>query len=456
MRSSQRSQGGSSVQLVAAGWIDRATADDMVSLATDVGASPMQVGAVLLIDAGAGFDVQRAIATVGERIRGVPRLRQRLVPTPPGCGRPVWVDAPAFRLEEHVDQLRCPGPADERAVLELAATRITERLPPDRPLWRMTFVTAIEGDRAALIVAFHHVLADGIGGLAVLASLVDGAAVGPVAAFPEQAPSTQELALDALRTRVTTLRRLPTGLRRVRAAFAQLRLGSPAAAQPCSIQQPTGPRRRFALVRVDLAVLRSVAHRDDATVNDVVLTAVAAALRSLCASRGESVSRFVISVPVSARRQASADDLGNEVGVIPIEIPAAGDRRDRLRAIAERTRAAKRTPPAASTAVLGPAFRVLARLGVFEWFIDRQHRVHTFVTNLRGPDTPLSFTGAPITDVIAVSVTTGNVSVAFAVLSYAGTLGITVIADPDACPDLDVLVDALESELAALTDRGDA
>ena len=194
----------------------------------------------------------------------------------------------------------------------------------------------------------------------------------------------------------------------------------------------------------------TVAHRDGATVNDVALTAVAAALRSLLASRGESVDRFVISVPVSARRQASASDLGNEVGVIPLEIPADGDPRDRLRTIAARTQAAKRTPPAASTAVLGPAFRVLARLGLFEWFIDRQRRVHTFVTNLRGPDARLFFTGAPITDVVAVSVTTGNVSVAFAVLSYAGTLGITVIADPDACPDLDVLVGALEAELATL------
>ena len=455
MHSSRRSQGGGSVRLVAAGVIDRATADDMVSLVTDVGAAPMQVGAVLLIDAGAGFDAQRAIATVGERIRSVPRLRQRLAPTPPGCGRPVWVDAPGFRLEEHVDHLTCPAPADEGAVLALAAATINERLPADRPLWRMTLVTGIEGNRAALIVAFHHVLADGIGGLTVLANLVDGAAVGPVAAFPQRAPSTRELVLDALRTRAVALRRLPAGLRRVRAALTQLRLGSPAAARPCSIQQPTGPRRRFAVVRCDLGAVRSVARRDDATVNDVVLTAVAAALRSLCASRGESVDRLVISVPVSARREASADALGNEVGVVPIEVPAAGDARHRLRVVAERTRAAKRTQPGASTAVLGPAFRVLVRLGLFGWFIDRQHRVHTFVTNLRGPDTALSFADAAITDIIAVSVTTGNVSVAFAVLSYAGTLGITVIADPDACPDLDVLVGALELELAALTDQGE-
>jgi hypothetical protein len=42
------------------------------------------------------------------------------------------------------------------------------------------------------------------------------------------------------------------------------------------------------------------------------------------------------------------------------------------------------------------------------------------------------------------------VTVSLAVLSYAGRLDITLIADPDACPDLDVLRDALQGELDRL------
>ena len=45
----------------------------------------------------------------------------------------------------------------------------------------------------------------------------------------------------------------------------------------------------------------------------------------------------------------------------------------------------------------------------------------------------------------------GNVTVAFAVLSYAGTLTVTVIVDGDACPDPEALVAALQGELDALT-----
>jgi hypothetical protein len=46
---------------------------------------------------------------------------------------------------------------------------------------------------------------------------------------------------------------------------------------------------------------------------------------------------------------------------------------------------------------------------------------------------------------------TGNVTVAFAVLSYAGTLTVTVTVDADAVPDSGLLVDALRAELDALT-----
>ena len=83
--------------------------------------------------------------------------------------------------------------------------------------------------------------------------------------------------------------------------------------------------------------------------------------------------------------------------------------------------------------------------------MDRQRLVNTFVTNLRGPAERLTFLGAPVEELIPVSGTTGNVTVAFAVLSYAGTLVVTVVADPDGCPDLPALAAALQRQLDLLT-----
>ena len=46
-------------------------------------------------------------------------------------------------------------------------------LPRSRPLWSATFVTGLADGGTGLVIVMNHVLADGIGGLAVLAGLVD-------------------------------------------------------------------------------------------------------------------------------------------------------------------------------------------------------------------------------------------------------------------------------------------
>jgi hypothetical protein len=204
------------------------------------------------------------------------------------------------------------------------------------------------------------------------------------------------------------------------------------------------------VARADLEAVRRTAHAHGATVNDVVLTAVGGALHTLLLARGESVDRFIVSLSVSGRREASATHLGNQVGVVAVDLPATGDLLRRLRVIADTTGAAKRTPRTASTALLGPLFRLLATVGIFRWFINRQRLVHTFVTNLRGPDERLFFLGMPIADVIPVAIVPGNVTVSVALLSYAGRLDATVIADPDAAPDLHTLRDAIQDELDQL------
>jgi len=152
-------------------------------------------------------------------------------------------------------------------------------------------------------------------------------------------------------------------------------------------------------------------------------------------------------MPVSARRHAGVTELGNQVGAVPVSLPATGDPIGRLVAVGRITRKRRTAAAGSSAAVIAPAFRLLAMLGVCGWFVDRQRLVNTFVSNLHGPEHRLSFLGAPVVDVIAVSGIVGNVTVACLALSYAGSLNVTVVADPDCCPDLDGRAEALHSEL---------
>lgn len=100
---------------------------------------------------------------------------------------------------------------------------------------------------------------------------------------------------------------------------------------------------------------------------------------------------------------------------------------------------------------MGAVFRLLGRMRVFQAVIDRQRLVHTFESNLRGPATPLSLAGRPVLRVVPGSVQPGNVGVSFTALSYAGVLGVTVVADPVVVPDHYRVAADLAGALAALT-----
>jgi diacylglycerol O-acyltransferase / wax synthase len=429
-------------------WIERASTDDVMSLVSDRDDPPMQVGAVLLLDVGDHFDAGLLGEVLRQRVVSVPRLRQRLIVVPFGCGRPVWVDDPGFEFDEHFSVVHSPGPVDEESVLAGAVERLTTRLPRDRPLWAATLLTGLGDGRSALVFVFHHVLADGIAGLSVLGRLVDGPQTAAGSDFARPAPSLVRLAMDAAGSRVRSILRLPVMLRRLSSAVVELGPSLRTQATPCSLNRPTGTHRRLGMVRSDLAPVIRLAHQNGATVNDVILTAITAALHLLLVERGEHVPAFVVSIPVSSRPQALHGELGNQSGVVPVLLSATGAFPDRLASTCRATRDAKHHPRGASTALLGPVFRLLARLGIYQRFIDHQRLIHTFVSNLRGPETALTLLGYPITGVIPLSVATGNVTVSFTALSYAGSLVITIGADPDTCPDFDRLQQLLQHQLS--------
>jgi len=438
--------------------LDRASAADLMQFATGDGRAAGHIGAVLVLGAAPGFSVAEARRVLGERIRTVPRLRQRLYRAPPGCGRPYWADDPAFDIDEHVRQACCPPPGDERALLDLAAAQLGEPLPRSRPLWSATFVTGLADGGTGLLVIMDHVLADGIAGLAVLGALTDQAAESAGARtdrFPAPAPRTRELAVDAWRGRLHRVARAgpgaprqARGLRRIRAGIAELGGAPPPRQRPAtSLNRPVGPRRRLDVVTVGLAAIRDAGRAHGGTVNDVVLAAVAGALRTLLATRGEQLDEITVTVPVAARRAASSGELGNQIGIMPVTVPARGDLGARIIRTAAITRERKSRARGASATLFVPAFLLLARIGLLRWFADHQRLVQTFVTNLRGPEGPLTVGGAMVRAIIPIPSTTGNVTVTFAAASYTGTLYITILSDPDGMPDAPALAAALRREL---------
>src|SRR5215468_7019867 len=271
--------------------VDRVSPADLMQLATDVGPAPMNVGAVLVLDPLPGFTVAAAERVLAGRIAAVPRLRQRLRRAPPGCGRPYWADDAEFDERLHVRCRDCPAPGDQPALLGLAAAALTESLSRSRPLWTATFVSGLADGSVGLILVMNHVLADGIGGLAVLAQLADEmAGLAPAdpapASFPLPAPGVRALAADAWAGRARRLSHPATTLRTIWQGVAELGGAGQSRRLPrTSLNHPVGPRRQFDVVAADLGAVRDLGHARGGTVSDVLAAAATGALRALLASR---------------------------------------------------------------------------------------------------------------------------------------------------------------------------
>jgi diacylglycerol O-acyltransferase / wax synthase len=445
--------------------MDRLSAEDRLTLWSDE-RWPQDVGVLAfldgrnLLDPRGDLDIEVVRRALAPRLPRIPRLRQRLLVPRRGLGPPVWVDDPAFDLADHVRVRGVPPPGDEPQLLHMVEDLRRQRLPRTRPLWQVWLLPGMADGRVGLFVRLHHVVADGIAGLATLATLLGDAepsGAPPGDRWPEPAPSPAQLLRDNVRHRAAGLRRAGaalvrpvTTLRRLWSAWPAARelfLGRPGSRT--SLDRLVGPDRTLALARGDLQLMKDIAHAHGATVNDVLLAATADALRALLGSRGEPLEDVVlpIYVPVSLRGADPGNAGGNLIAqmIVPLPLaPADPERRLSLIAAASARRKSLARPS------LGTVFRSRIASGLLVQLIVRQ-RVNLTSTDLPGPREPLSFAGAPVLEVFPLLNLLGNVTVGVGGLSYAGRFGVLVVADAEAVPDLAPFGTTLERSLRALT-----
>jgi WS/DGAT/MGAT family acyltransferase len=371
----------------------------------------------------------------------------------------VWVDDPAFELGAHVRAARVPEPGDEAALLATVAQLRRSRLEPVRPMWEMWLLEGLPDQRVALFVRLHHVLADGVAGVATIGAFLDPdphVPASPVAPWgPEPPPDGRALLHDNARRRVEAA---GAGLRRLRrpGALARRAGGRWRALRellvddrtdPTSLNRLIGPDRTLALLHGDLAAARSTGHAHGGTVNDVLLTATAGGLRALLAARGEQVDAVRAFVPVSLRHGVQVDPAeANLISQMVVPLPVGeADPGRRLELIAAETAARK----AVARPSLGAMFHNPLVAAAFLQLL-RRNPVNVETADVPGPPVPVYLAGARVLDVAPLVNLLGNVTLGVGALSYAGRLGIMAVADADAVPDLPVFARAAQADLDAL------
>ncbi|WP_198954869.1 wax ester/triacylglycerol synthase domain-containing protein, partial [Kineosporia sp. R_H_3] len=191
--------------------VHRLTGADLMQWQSDVGPVPQHVAAVLLLD-GPRPPAGALVAVLRDRLGAVPALGRRPVRAPLGCGGWYWADDDRDPAA-HVGVERVPGD-DVHDVLDAATRCLLERLPAGRSPWRARVLVGPDGAPVALVVVLHHVLADGVTGLALLGTLVDGPHPTTAPARPVPVPPGRAaLVREAWARRLRAPGRLPSLLR---------------------------------------------------------------------------------------------------------------------------------------------------------------------------------------------------------------------------------------------------
>ncbi len=449
--------------------LERLTASDLFLLlwddygwSTDIGGLAICDGAGLL-DRDGQVRTEAVRARLEPRLHLVPRFRQLLYRPRLGLGWPLWVDAPSFDLADHLRVHPVAAPGGQAQLLAACQELAARRLDPARPWWELWLLPGLPQRQVGAFLRLHHAIADGAAALAAFGALLDQApgASTPAAPpwTPAPIPAASQLLADNLRRRRAELGRGWAGLTHPGRTARQARQALPAwrevlAEQPAprtSLNHPVGAGRRLAIIRGRLEATKQIAHAHHATVNDVVLAAVAGGLRQLLAGRGEDVRGLVqrAMVTISLHQEQPGQAQGNKPGWMMVPLPLGEpDPVRRLQLITAETAARKhQARPQAGSGI----FRFAAGQRAWYRHFPRQRSVNLVVTNAPGPPVPLYLAGARLLELFPMMPVMGNLTLVVAALSYAGQLNLTAVADRDSCPDLEVFAQGVRSALGDLT-----
>lgn len=446
---------------------------------------------------GGALEIDDLCRLVSERLHLLPVFKWRLAEVPFSLDLPYWIEDPDFDLDFHIRESAIPPPGDDDRLAETVARIFARPLDRRRPLWELYLIHGLQNGRVALLTKIHHAAVDGVSGAEVLSILLDPSPEGrDIPPAPddrgrgEREPGELEMLgrgllglprqpLRALRSAPTALPNLldlpganafpgvPTLTRAV--TEARKLLGSDedpdvlevttARAPSTSFNGRISPHRRLAIGRLSLDTVKAIKNAAGITVNDVVVTLCAAALREWLIDHDELPDEpLVAMVPVSVRTSEQQGTFGNRVSMMIVPIATdEPDARQRLVRTHELLRGAKerhRALPADlltdATSFIPPAVMALAARTTMGVLGRTRPPLNLVISNVPGPREPLFCAGAKLEANYPVSAIADGVGLNMTVMSYRQHLDFGLVGDRDQLGDLKPLMRGLERALDEL------
>ncbi len=389
------------------------------------------------------------------------RFRQRAangLPLTP----PHWEDDPGFEPALHFHHVALPAPHDRAALQDFIGDRIATPLDHSRPLWEVYLIDDF-GSGCAILVRIHHSIADGIALAQVMLTLTDGGEPGPGIAETAHSNGSRLGSLAhaagvAVHEGVESLlhpehaRTLAAGAADDAQTLAKLLL--PGADPQTAIKGEQSVAHRVAWsAPVPLWRVKRAGRAHGATVNDVLIAAVTAAVGRHLRDQGDEVDEVHALVPFNLRPldRPLPRELGNRFGLVLLGLPVGlDDPPARLAEVKRRMDAIKDSHEGAfAYGILGLMGRTPPQLEarLIDFFTAKGSMV---LTNVPGPRRKLALAGTPLAGVLVWAPCSGSVGMSVSVFSYAGKVTVGFLTDAGLVPDPQALADAFRDELLAL------
>jgi WS/DGAT/MGAT family acyltransferase len=403
-----------------------------------------------------------------ERVsRLTPHMRERVIESPMGMSPPRWVVDGSFDIDYHLRRVAAPAPGDLRSVLDLAQRLSMTALDREHALWEYTLVEGVDGDGAALIQKIHHSISDGVGGMESALFFFDLEVDPPDPGPMPEAPEAEEIgSLDIMREQWkrgsqdaarraaavpgVTARWLGAVARDPRGTMADLsrtvqstaRLLAPVRDRMSPVMTDRSLKRRFDVLDVDLAELKSASRSMGGTVNDGFLAGLCAGLARYHRLHGAAVEELRVTVPMSIRADDDPEG-GNRITSLRYPVPVEFDEVGELvGGIHDATVAMLAEPGIEATDAVAGVLGRLPQAAVSGLFGGMLCNMDFVASNVPGfPDAPY-VSGARAGRWYAFGPTEGA-ALNVTLLSHAGSCCIGVNSDAAAIPDAETLMTCL-------------
>ena len=454
---------------------ERISPVDTAWLRMDRPTNLMMIVGVMMFDGPMDYD--RLRRTLDARLLPYRRFRQKVEHDATGA---YWVDDEDFDLDRHLHHAALPAGDHKVELQKMAADLMSIPLDPNRPLWSYHLIDNYDGG-SALIIRIHHCIADGIALIGVMLSLTDASPDAPERPGPHHEmakgdgpdsffwnrvfePVTQGMitaynlstkawlkyfellthpgqALDYSRQGVGMAAELGNLL--IMPADSQTRFkGKPGGTKAVAWSEP-----------MPLTEIKAVGKALGCSVNDLLLSAVAGAMRAYLVENGDPIEGVEVRamVPVNMRSKADEGKLGNRFGLVTLLLPVY------IENPFERTfEVRRRMDELKGSYQPVVALGVLAATGMAPKFVQDMaldilaNKASAVMTNVPGPTQPIYMAGTHLRQQMFWVPQSGNIGMGVSILSYDGKVQFGLVTDRHFVTDPENIVSRFQTEFEKL------